>query len=512
MELTIQTIEARAQLANPMPKTIYLRKDHWNDFSFITMFQVHVCDESGVLHDLGSVKIGFKGQTSSTPTYSSVQFPISSFPEGFFSLGVDVDYYSKISEDFSDQLKETFCVSMQDVVFNTELFDKYSGEEVFRISLLRSGSVSAVKGQFARVLAGGVVLTEFDFLYTVEQTDLYAGYELDFTVKPTSKPPTNIHAVIGRNGAGKTTFLNDVVRSSFGLTGERGSVLERSLFDRQPIDDKYFSGVVSVSFSAFDPFSPPQDRPAPDEGPFYHYIGIKDPSDSLGHTLKSTEQLRIELVRSIKFVLSEDASAERWREAIQTLESDSNFREIDLQRFANDRENLDQKRLYQMAEKLSSGHAIVLLTMTKLVSFVQEKTLVLIDEPEGHLHPPLLSALTRSLSNLLYNRNGVAIIATHSPVVLQEIPRSCVWKIVRSKNRVNASRPDIETFAENVGTLTREVFALEVANSGFHKMLTEEVEAGKSFAEISSEYGADIGFEGQALVHSLLAHRDRGAD
>lgn len=48
---------------------------------------------------------------------------------------------------------------------------------------------------------------------------------------------------------------------------------------------------------------------------------------------------------------------------------------------------------------------------------------MLIDEPEGHLHPPLLSAFVRALSELLVNRNGVAIIATHSPVVLQEVPR-----------------------------------------------------------------------------------------
>jgi predicted ATP-dependent endonuclease of OLD family len=69
---------------------------------------------------------------------------------------------------------------------------------------------------------------------------------------------------------------------------------------------------------------------------------------------------------------------------------------------------------------MSSGHAIVLLTITRLVATVEEKTLVLLDEPESHLHPPLLSAFIRALSDLLYDRNGVAIIATHSPVVLQE--------------------------------------------------------------------------------------------
>jgi len=94
---------------------------------------------------------------------------------------------------------------------------------------------------------------------------------------------------------------------------------------------------------------------------------------------------------------------------------------------------MDQAK--SLFNRMSSGHAIVLLTITKLVETVEEKTLLLIDEPESHLHPPLLSAFTRALSDLLVNRNGVAIIATHSPVVLQEVPKSCV-SILRRTGRI----------------------------------------------------------------------------
>lgn len=509
MELTIQTIPRGSVPTASTPNHVYLRIDHWNDYSFVTMFQVYISDESGGLHELGSVKIGFAKQTTEETTYSSIQWPVDELPESYFSLGTDVDYYKKVRELLSEELYSQYLRAMRDVVYSPEIFEKFSGEQVFRTSLLRDTSVSSVHGQFARILNGGIELTEFDFQYVVDQSEFHAGFELGFKVVPASKPPTNIHAVIGRNGVGKTTFLNDMVRSSLALEGVRGQIKTTTWFTAEPVRPDYFSGVVSVSFSAFDPFNPPEDQPEPDEGPSYHYIGIKDPTDPEGYTLKSTTDLQIELVTSIKYVLSEQSKADRWRSAIQTLESDTNFREINLQRFADDREQLSDIRLLQMSEKLSSGHAIVLLTITKLVSFVQEKTLVLIDEPESHLHPPLLSAFTRSLSNLLYNRNGVAIIATHSPVVLQEIPRSCSWKLVRSKNRVKASRPDIETFAENVGTLTREVFGLEVANSGFHMMLTEEVGKGKTFDEIMEDYNSDIGFEGQALIRALIAHRSR---
>ena len=152
----------------------------------------------------------------------------------------------------------------------------------------------------------------------------------------------------------------------------------------------------------------------------------------------------------------------------------------------------------------------MLLTITKLVEKVEEKTLVLMDEPEAHLHPPLLSAFVRALSDLLINRNGVAIVATHSPVVLQEVPASCAWKIVRHGIAARADRPEIETFSENVGILTREVFGLEVTRSGFHKLLAEAIGPSDNIEAVLAKFDNEVGSEGRALISNLLAVRDAG--
>jgi len=181
-----------------------------------------------------------------------------------------------------------------------------------------------------------------------------------------------------------------------------------------------------------------------------------------------------------------------------------------------DSDSSDNKSQFSMTainlfDRMSSGHAIVLLTLTKLVETVEEKTLVLLDEPESHLHPPLLSAFTRALSELLVNRNGVAIIATHSPVVLQEVPKSCVSILRRARLILNVDSPENETFAENVGILTREVFGLEVSKSGFHDLLANSVGEGKSFEEIEQEYHYQLGFEGKAILRSMITIRDTQA-
>lgn len=131
--------------------------------------------------------------------------------------------------------------------------------------------------------------------------------------------------------------------------------------------------------------------------------------------------------------------------------------------------------------------------------------LVFLDEPEGHLHPPLLSAFIRALSELLVEKNGVAIIATHSPVILQEVPQSCVWKLRRSGKCCAAERLTMESFGEDITSLTSEVFGLEITNSGYHDLLKKLAHQYQSYEEIIMRYGDKIGAEGKALLKTMMA-------
>jgi predicted ATP-dependent endonuclease of OLD family len=275
------------------------------------------------------------------------------------------------------------------------------------------------------------------------------------------------------------------------------------------LPEDYFSSISSVSFSAFDPFIPPKNRADRSLGTCYFYIGLKRNDDKETNELKDIDRLRSDFVNSLAVCFGLESKKKRWLKAIRTLESDDNFALMDLTRLGDlERISEVKKSAYNLVKLMSSGHTIVLLTITNLIETIEEKTLVLIDEPESHLHPPLLSAFTRALSDLLVDRNAVAIIATHSPVVLQEVPQNCVWKMERTRNEGVSFRPENETFGENVGVLTREVFGLEVTKSGFHNLLIESVNNGKSFDEIIEIYNGQLGFEGQAILRALIANRE----
>ncbi|MCM5557497.1 AAA family ATPase [Pleomorphomonas sp. JP5] len=456
-------------------------------------------------HDLGGVRVGFVGQTSDTTTYSVLGSGFGGLDDRFFSLGTDLDYYVKVNS-FSDSFKNEYLKAIRDVAFLQDALDIANKQHVFHTSHLRSLSINTITGQFRRVLHGEAPLTDYAFRFTQEASESVAGFQLTFNVSANSKPATNVHAVIGRNGVGKTTLLHNMTRAIIdaGLTDSRFEKIAWLEYAR--IGRDYFSGLVSISFSAFDPFKPPMEQPDPSQGTCYFYVGLKDYSDEAGASLKSQHDLLRELIESLEICLSERSRSQRWLEAIRNLESDDNFAEMNLGQLSNLRDEELRRNVCSLWKRMSSGHAIVLLIITKLVARVDEKTLVLFDEPESHLHPPLLSALIRSLSGLLSSRNAIAIIATHSPVVLQEIPCSCVWKITRSGLSSLSQRPEIETFGENVGLLTREVFGLEVAKSGFNSLLEGEAERTPTYEEVLQTFSHQLGSEGRAILRAIM-HR-----
>lgn len=475
--------------------SVYLRIDNWNDYNFRTLYEIILFDENSKKYDLGYVKIANFGQTELERIEVPQEFEV--LDGHFFSLGQSVEYYT-IIQNLNPQLKEQLLIGLRDIVYNETLQEKALSEEVTRVSLLRDVSIASIKGQYKRILEDGAILSEYHFIYKTNQTENEAGFELECYVTPESNPPMNIQVLIGRNGVGKTHLLNNMVKT---LTRQEDNI---GFFDSIPneFDDiEFFSSVVSVSYSAFDPFTPYYEEETRVESFKYSYIGLKN----LDGTLKNSDLLAKEFFESIEHSFH-IGKKEKWIKAVESLNSDPLFRAINIIQLSDI--PLNEERVLKVFKRLSSGHAIVLLTITKLVETVEEKTLVLLDEPESHLHPPLLSAFIRALSDLLKDRNAVAIIATHSPVIAQEVPKSCVWKLSRFGLEAKAERPEIETFGENIGNLTREIFGLEVEESGFHRLLKEEVEKGYSYEQILDTYDNQLGFEAKLLLRALLNNND----
>ena len=504
---------------------VYLCYDNWDDFGYKTLYQIVIFDISGKKYDLGYVKIASFGQkqTKIPPKFESLG-------SSYFSLGQSPEYYSLLSQ-MSAEIRDIFLASINDVIKNEELLNKALNEDVFTTSLLRYTSLVTINGQYKRILDGGAILDDYSFGYETSCANNQAGYKLYFEVVADSNPPTNIHVLIGRNGVGKTHLLNNMAKSFIGLDRENGKFFEKDSFEEKVKPPReIFSRILSVSYSAFDPFLPFSEKKHPE----YSYIGLKKlkfnleengTASSEENHLKDNKELSDEFASSFVKILS-NKNIEQYKNLISQLESDPIFEELNIgdvmnqtieiiSEIKNNSDNTNGVTMHNMKQpamdlfrKLSSGHAIILLTITRIFEKIEEKTLVLLDEPESHLHPPLLSSFMRALSDLLIKKNAVAIIATHSPVVLQEVPKSCVWRLSRFGLEAKAERFDIETFGETIGTLTKEIFGLEVNKSGFYAILDNSIKKdGASYDGIMKEYNNQLGSEARLLVRALLNNR-----
>lgn len=111
---------------------------------------------------------------------------------------------------------------------------------------------------------------------------------------------------------------------------------------------------------------------------------------------------------------------------------------------------------------LSSGQITFLRFASQVSLFIENGTMVLIDEPETHLHPNLVSDFMRLLNKLLEATGSYAVLATHSAYFVREVPRSQVI-ILREQipGEIDVSRPRLKTLGADIGAISAFVFEEE---------------------------------------------------
>lgn len=498
---------------------VHLRKDAWNDFSYQTQFYFNYYNENNELKISTFLKIAFDNDVKSKKTddineLNYIQYFNNDFiklDDGFFSIGSSESYYKDLKE-LDDDIRIDILTSLNDLAYDSNLYEnvKKLNLSVFSTSLMRNYDEEDFINRIRRIAQGGEILTSYKFNFEFNDE-----YKVDFDVEPECFPPTNTHIVIGSNGVGKTHFLNTVISEYFCNKNNQRSISK-------------LLKLIVVSYSPFDRLFYNVDEKLISSRNF-SYIGLRENPTSFNvSNFKNVENIENEFAECLWNCATSLSLRRRWNVMAELLSIDSYFKNTELSGFIKlikINESDDQKpiifpKIIKLFKMLSSGHKIILLSLTRLVELTIEKSLILYDEPETFLHPPLISAYMRALSWLLIDRNAVAIIATHSPIILQEVPRKCVWIIQRDGNFFNIARPDRETFGESVSTLTRDIFNLELRKSGFYKMISDKVQAmieydrenpfrrlknaTEYFELVIEEFNNEIGDEGQSLILSEI--------
>ncbi|MFM9859035.1 AAA family ATPase, partial [Pseudoxanthobacter sp. M-2] len=503
---------------------------------------------------IGGVKILRKGQGISHDSELPVG-PLAPLAEEFCSLGQSLDYYERLAE-LPRNIRDEILEFLRDALVYPNHAASFIEAEAWRVSMTRDLDLESYKPlaltllerdydalpsvglSLSFVMSGWTAPLELDFAAPDNSEDVFG----DGFPGPAIMLPDRAAVITGRNGSGKSTLLARLARVLHASQFERARAPTSNLGKIAPAGIG-FSRIIAVAYSAFDTFHVPgvtlQDKKQiisdlrAGTGR-YVFAGLRDIARELEERLsgvgdvessdgsvedelapgfaldrqditylKSADQLADEYARTLERVVV--AKRERLlSQSLLLLLADPSFSDVPDQSVAALLE-ADPRETFM---GWSTGHKIVMHMVTTLVAYAQPKAIILMDEPESHLHPPLLAALMHAVRLVLGKQDAFAVIATHSPVVAQETLGRHVSVINRSGDVVTILPPKIETYGESIGEITNEVFGLTAGSADFHATLRSLVDRNLTLEQIEGRFDRRMSLQARAYVMSLIAARE----
>lgn len=524
--------------------------DNWDDHNYKTSFQT-TCRIRGELVDLGSIRLLTSiGNT----TYEILNQLLKSGWNGIFPVP-DLDYISVPLEiSFYQQLKAHLggnevievAKTFRDASYLTRSLEDEAAlnlvsSEGFGVSLQRErGSISAYLDGWKVLESQVIAVQNFQFRFQNVFEELST---LAFNFASASILPHDINVLIGANGVGKSRVLHQIVES-----WNRPSNNECG-FAEQP----NLSQVVIVSYSPFERFPIDMEAMKVRDKQAYRYFGFRGRSPNtqdgkLGKIRLSHEFPKTDAAQSLIGCLADDQKFKAitdWAKKIQTMETvlrtafqfDFAAVEIDLNKrvrylyssvdeiVSSLRIDHDGRRYVPVTSntmnflkidnllaacifksgvtffkdgipiELSSGQRLFAYIVINLLGVIRRNSLVLIDEPELFLHPTLEIQFIEMLKEILVNFNSKALLATHSEVIVREVPASCVHVFQRTEDGLNISQPPFQTFGGDIQRISSYVFGDKNVSKPFEKWLEQKLEELGSAHALIEAMGNDLSEE-----------------
>lgn len=516
-------IISHKSIYNQRKPGLYLVYNDWNDFGYYSTYRVWRVDEKnhtevGVLN-IASIKY------EDVDNHIQVKEEIINMPnqKEYITLGNDSYYY--YLNQLTDEERKKNLMQLQDLAFNLDLFNQYKDLGVVKSSFLRSRSNREVKGKLHRLAIGQTRMK-----YDIKIRNDYSKKEIvNIQVNSEDILPSNIHAFIGNNGSGKTKLLKEIALAcsgDFEYLPDESFYPEEFFFESKNLIGNYISEVKlegdyienvqdispieNILYFSYSPFDNYREFNDINRISKVGYGGLNDNQSIdeymtkiLLDTLNNDEKSKDGDV--VKRAISGSLTKRKlWNDVITNLSFDKNIKNLmsDLTFYKNNKIGND------VISKLSSGQKILLLSLSKLINEAIDRSLIIIDEPELFLHPPLITSYIREVSKILKATNSLCIIATHSPFVIQEIPESCVYMVERNRENTDVSTPLGRTFGENISVINENIFGTDLRLTGYFKLLTEIVEKDLHIAK-SLLNNNEMGFEAESILRILIDKEEK---
>ncbi|MGX4744613.1 AAA family ATPase [Providencia rettgeri] len=398
-------------------------------------------------------------------------------PYYFFTMLRDLSVYRELVETFGSNESLKICKILQDITLSaktssTKKFREMAlNTDIFNKSFIRtSESFFAFKNSDS-ILRG----LEFENIGTISSNFTLEKNkntpEISFNFDHESELPKRISIIIGENGIGKSQILKKIASNTL-----KGGNL---LFEKLPLLDK--KNRISLNrLLAFSPTNESKSTFPSDKlkKPLIWYKRLSLNRIPVRRGLDNTNDLIIQVARSkdrlfnkkrMSFFLQALSNLKDWEQLALITKDNETILIKHLNQFSEEQnlkvfQRVDPKKdpvrvLKNKEYPLSSGEISFVRFSAQMCNFIENGTLVLLDEPETHLHPKFISQFFALLDSLLKMTGSVAIIATHSVYFVREVFKEQVVILKRNDyGEVDTLKPRLSTFGADIGSISYFVF------------------------------------------------------
>lgn len=444
------------------PCFVLVFNDDWNDYSYYTWFALWYFNSDGEKRFIGELKILNRDSENTFDIIpKTFDAPLSS---DFCSLGISSRYYQKLITALGNKEKVYEVLKyLRDAAVDVRIKEEFDNLDGFKHSLLRDMSSEKAMKEARMIIEERGSEKAFSFAYRFkvpynDKSECLWKVHIDYNPKKFSR----IFGVIGENGVGKTSMLRNFVADF--TSDESGGFRHKPLFNS-------LSVISSVSSDNY-----PQSKL--DIGIPYNCYSLDQNRENYDTLLGAAERI----VQS-RALVNGVSKISIYYDVIRILigsQADSMFVVIDKDDDGNgignpDSNNmkLDGESMRNLLPELSSGQLHILAMTTFLIADMHLSSLIIIDEPEVHLHPSSIVDFMILLFRILDRFHSYAIIATHSPLIVREMVNTNVYQFCRADENIPlVSRVAYDTFGEDISTLYCKIFGYDESQSIFSKVVS----------------------------------------
>lgn len=247
---------------------LVFKQSNWNDYGYRTLFDCTLVKNNESI-SMGTVSFAsireaeaeYKKTQDTSSNYKWVSYDVSDFLENSYSdqlsenivsLG-STEYYQSLYEKLDSKTVKKILKNLNDIAFNTDLYKKNININVIQVSFLREIKAYTLENQLSRIAKNGK--EKINYTFTLKYQFPYGIKCLEFEVDPDSILPSNVFALIGSNGTGKTTIIHDLVKAYREENRIRTSLCKDSKVMVEFSDEDQnipLESILFISFSSFD--------------------------------------------------------------------------------------------------------------------------------------------------------------------------------------------------------------------------------------------------------------------